>query len=73
MKVESRSTKPLDDTIKAKIKSSLAQESLTEFAEKEYPNLIETNNLPKAEASPDPAASPAASPAESPAASPAAK
>lgn len=63
MKVESRSTKPLDDTLKTQIKSQLAEKSLSEFAEKEYPNLIQTNNLPKPEASPAPAASPAASPA----------
>ncbi|MBD0384550.1 peptidylprolyl isomerase [Paenibacillus sp. WST5] len=71
MKVESRSTKPLDDTLKTQIKSQLAEKSLSEFAEKEYPNLIETNNLPKPEASPSPAASPEASPAASP--TPAAK
>ncbi|WP_082927428.1 peptidylprolyl isomerase [Paenibacillus oryzisoli] len=63
MKVESRSTKQLDDTLKTQIKSQLAEKSLSEFAETEYPKLIETNNLPKVEAAPAPAASPAASPA----------
>ncbi|WP_164716630.1 peptidylprolyl isomerase [Paenibacillus whitsoniae] len=74
MKVESRSTKQLDDALKTEIKSQLAEKTLSEWAETEFPKVIETNNLPKPEAAtPAPSASPAASAAASPSASPAAK
>ncbi len=45
MKVESRTTKKLDD-VKADIKSGLAEQQIYNFAEKELPGMIETNNLP---------------------------
>jgi foldase protein PrsA len=68
MKVEKRAPAPLE-TVKAQVKASLTQASLSEFAQKELPGLIETNNLPTP--TPEPTAAPSASPAVSPAASPA--
>ncbi|UJF33118.1 peptidylprolyl isomerase [Paenibacillus hexagrammi] len=71
MKVESRSTKPLDDTLKTQIKSQLAEKTLSDYAEKEIPGMIESNNLPQP--TPAPAASPAADASPAASETPAAK
>jgi foldase protein PrsA len=69
MKVESRSTKTLEE-VKTSIKLYLAQQAYQTFTEKELPGLILTNTLPTP--TPAPTATPAASSAVSPDASPAA-
>ncbi len=59
MKVESRSSKTFDD-VKAGLRSEAAQAKIYEFLEKELPGLIQTNNMPKPEATPAPTPAPAA-------------
>ncbi|MCR8645864.1 peptidylprolyl isomerase [Paenibacillus sp. N1-5-1-14] len=66
MRVDSRKTSTYDE-LKQQIRSTLAQEQMSEFTEKEAPGLIEKNNLPK------PSPSPSAKPEESPSPSPATK
>lgn len=74
MKVEARSTKKLED-VKPELKQQLAQNLLSDFAEKELPGLIETNNLPQPTPAPSAAPEASASPAAgaSPEASPTAE
>ncbi|MCZ8517550.1 peptidylprolyl isomerase [Paenibacillus filicis] len=55
MKVESRKTKTFDD-VKDELKSEAAQTKMMDFATKELPGLIETNNLPKPAPTPAPTA-----------------
>ncbi|WP_442602095.1 foldase protein PrsA [Paenibacillus sp. KN14-4R] len=74
MRVDSRKTSTLDE-LKQKLRSSLAQEQMSEFTEKEAPGLIEKNNLPKPTPTPSPSAEPSKKPegSASPSPSPATK
>jgi len=69
MRVDSRTTRTFEE-MKQAIRSSLAQDKMSEFIENEVPGLIEKNNLPSP--SPEPSASPEATPAATPEATPAA-
>jgi foldase protein PrsA len=69
MRVDSRKTKTLEE-MKQPIRTTLAQQKLMEFIQKEVPGLIETNNLPSPTPAPSATPEPSAAPSGNPAASP---